>query len=71
MQEQVEMIKNSQNNLSLLKSIMQDMERDLELNQNFFFNDNVDHKRNIILRRCLKSITTRITAQQKLNREIF
>ena len=71
MQEQVEMIKNSQNNLSLLKSIMQDMERDLELNQNFFFNDNVDHKQNIILRRCLKSITTRITAQQKLNREIF
>ena len=50
---------------------MQDMERDLELNQNFFFNDNVDHKQNIILRRCLKSIATRITAQQKLNREIF
>lgn len=71
MQEQVGMKKKSQNNLSLLKSIIQGMERDLELNQNFLFNDNVDHKQNVIPRRCLKSITTRITAQQKLNQEIF
>ena len=31
-----------------LKSIMQDMERDLELNQNFFLGDNINHKENVI-----------------------
>ena len=33
---------------NLLKSIMQDMEKDLELHQNFFLGDNVDHKQNVI-----------------------
>ena len=36
-----------------LKSLMQDMERDLELNQNFFLGNNVDHKQNVI---CNKKI---------------
>ena len=31
-----------------LKSMIQDMERDLELNQNFFLEDNVDHEQNVI-----------------------
>ena len=34
--------------LNPLKSIMQDMERDLVLNQDFFLGENVDHDQNII-----------------------
>ena len=33
---------------SPLKSIIEDMERDLKLNQNFFLCDNVDHEENVI-----------------------
>ena len=33
---------------SPLKSIIEDMERDLKLNQNFFLCDNVDHEVNVI-----------------------
>ena len=32
-----------------LKSIMQDMKRDLQLNQNFFLGNNVDHKHQKII----------------------
>ena len=52
-QQQVE-VKNKELEQSLaevqnpLKSIMQDMERDLELNQNFFLGDNVGHEENVI-----------------------
>ena len=30
----------------LLNSLVQELEKDLEVNQNFFFGDNVDHKQN-------------------------
>ena len=33
---------------NLLESIMQEMERDLELNQNFLLGDNVNHEENVI-----------------------
>ena len=37
-----------------LKIVMQDMEKNLELNQNFFLDNNVDHKQNIILKKTIK-----------------
>ena len=55
-----------------LKNIMQEMERDLKLNQNFFWCDNVVHEQKKILKRQLKNHIIRgITVQQKLNQEIF
>ena len=51
---------------------MQDMERDLELNQNFFLDNNVDHKQKVIpKKRRLKRVVTRFTALQKFSRNIF
>ena len=51
---------------------MQEMERDLKLNQNFFWCDNVVHEQKKILKRQLKNHIIRgITVQQKLNQEIF
>lgn len=37
-----------------LKSMIQGMERDLELNQNFFLDDNVDDQKIIILKKTVK-----------------
>ena len=60
-----------------VEKLMQGMQRDLELNQNFFLGDNVDHKQNaiynqkIIPKRTIKKRSNRTTALRKLNREIF
>lgn len=45
---------------------MQDMERDQDLNQNFFSDDNFDHEQKFILKKAIKSVVTRITAPKKL-----
>ena len=37
-----------------VKSIMQDMKKNLELNQNFFLSENVDHKQKIIPKKAIK-----------------
>ena len=60
-----------------VEKLMQGMQRDLELNQNFFLGDNVDHKQNavynqkIIPKRTIKKRSNRTTALRKLIREIF
>ena len=55
-----------------LKNIMQEIKRDLELNQNFFLCNNVVLKQKKFLKKQLKNhIVRRITVQQKLNQEIF
>ena len=51
---------------------MQEIKRDLELNQNFFLCNNVVLKQKKFLKKQLKNhIVRRITVQQKLNQEIF
>ena len=48
-----------------VKSIIQDMKKNLELNQNFFLSENVDHKQKLFQKRQLKSIVvTRTTVLQ-------
>ena len=55
-----------------LKNIMQEIKRDLELNQKFFLCNNVVLKQKKFLKKQLKNhIAIRITVQQKLNQEIF
>ena len=55
-----------------LKNIMQEIKRDVELNQNFFLCNNVVLKQKKFLKKQLKNhIVIRITVQQKLNQEIF
>ena len=47
---------------NLLKSVMQDMERDLELNQNFFLGDNFGHEQNVI---CNQKIIPKKTIKKR------
>ena len=52
-----------------LKKVV-DMEKDLELNQNFFLGNNVDREKIIPKKEIRKSCNTRITFQQKLKLKI-
>ena len=48
-----------------MKSIMQDMARDLKLNQNLFLGDNVDHKQKGI---CNQKIISKKTIKKRSNK---
>ena len=39
---------------NLLKSVMQDMEKDLELTQNFFLRNSIDHEQKIVPKKTIK-----------------
>ena len=55
-----------------LMNIMQEMERDLEVNQNFFLSNNFVHEQKKIPEKTVKNhMIRRITVQKKLNQEIF
>ena len=52
-----------------LKKVV-DIEKDLELNQNFFLGNNVDREKIIPKKEIRKSCNARITVQQKLKLKI-
>ena len=76
-QQQVEMKKKKELEQSLvqiqnpLKSI-KEMERDLELNQNFFLDNNVDHEQNIIpKKKTIKKRSNKIYSPSKVKSKNF
>ena len=56
--------------LNPLKNVLESMERDLELNQDFFFGNNVDHEKIIPQKRRKTTVVTRTTAQLMLNHKM-
>ena len=56
--------------LNPLKNVLESMERDLELNQDFFFGNNVDHEKIIPQKRRKNTVVTRTTAQLRLNHKM-
>ena len=50
-----------------IKSIMQDMERDQDLNQNFFLDDNFDYEQKFILKKAIKKRSNKNYSPKKVN----
>ena len=46
---------------------MQDMERDEDLNQNFFLDDNFDHEQKFILKKAIKKRSNKNYSPKKVN----
>ena len=75
-QQQVEMkIKELEQSLelaqNLLKSVIQNKERDLELNQNFFLGNNIYHKQKFILRKTIKKRSNKNYSPTKVKSRSF
>ena len=56
---------------NLLKSIMQDMERNLELTRNFFLGNNVDHEQKIIPKKTIKKCSNKNYSPTKVKSKNF